>query len=117
MWVIGFIFTHTEAINLPVSLFSGDSGRIWIGISEHSTDGSLGEGAHVVLYYTKSENSISLFAEEPLPELNTNLEFWIAESVDSVDFSKLQEKYGMLGCREYYGTGYVPTIDEEGPSG
>lgn len=45
---------------------------------------------------------------------NTNLEFWIAENVDSVDFSKLQEKYGLFGGREYYGTGYVPTIDENG---
>lgn len=45
---------------------------------------------------------------------NTNLEFWIAENVDSVDFSNLQEKYGLFGGREYYGTGYVPTIDENG---
>ena len=43
----------------------------------------------------------------------TNLEFWIAENVDNVDFSKYQEKYGMFGGREYYGTGYVPTLDEE----
>ena len=44
----------------------------------------------------------------------TNLEFWIAENVDDVDFSKYQEKYGMFGGREYYGTGYVPTTDGEG---
>ena len=42
----------------------------------------------------------------------TNLEFWIAENVDNIDFSKYQEKYGMFGGHEYYGTGYVPTIDE-----
>lgn len=59
MWVIGFIFTHTETIHLPLSLFSGNSGRIWIGISEHSSDGSLGEGAHVVLDYTWNEESIT----------------------------------------------------------
>ena len=59
MWVIGFIFTHTENIHLPLSLFSGNSGRIWIGISEHSSDGSLGEGAHVVLDYTWNEDSIT----------------------------------------------------------
>lgn len=52
--------------------------------------------------------------ETPPAQPNTNLEFWIAENVDSVDFSKLQEKYGMFGGREYYGTGYVPTIDGEG---
>ena len=42
----------------------------------------------------------------------TNLEFWIAENVDNIDFSKYQERYGMFGGHEYYGTGYVPTIDE-----
>ena len=44
----------------------------------------------------------------------SNLEFWIAENVDNVDFSKYQIKYGMMGGTEYYGTGYVPTIDKEG---
>ena len=43
-----------------------------------------------------------------------NLEFWIAENVDKVDFSKHQIKYGMMGGTEYYGTGYVPTVDEHG---
>lgn len=52
--------------------------------------------------------------ETPPAQPNTNLEFWIAENVDGVDFSKLQEKYGMFGGREYYGTGYVPTVDENG---
>lgn len=44
----------------------------------------------------------------------TNLEFWIAENVDDVDFSKYQIKYGIMGGTEYYGTGYVPTVDEYG---
>ena len=44
----------------------------------------------------------------------TNLEFWIAENVDNFDFSAYQEKYGMFGGREYYGMGYVPTINESG---
>ena len=44
----------------------------------------------------------------------TNLEFWIAENVDDVDFSKYQIKSGMMGGTEYYGTGYVPTVDEYG---
>lgn len=58
-WVIGFIFTHTETVQLPLALFSGSSGRIWIGISEHSNDGSLGSGAHVVLDYTRTEDNIT----------------------------------------------------------
>ena len=49
-----------------------------------------------------------------LSEPPSNLEFWIAENVDDVDFSKYQIKYGMMGGTEYYGMGYVPTIDEEG---
>ena len=42
----------------------------------------------------------------------TDLEFWIAENVDDVDFSGRQERYGLMGGREYYGSGYVPTTDE-----
>ena len=59
MWVIGFIFTHTETVQLPLALFPGSSGRIWIGISEYSNDGSLGSGAHVVLDYTRTEDNIT----------------------------------------------------------
>ena len=44
----------------------------------------------------------------------TDLEFWIAENVDAVDFSRYQVKYGMMGGTEYYGTGYIPTLDENG---
>ncbi len=43
-----------------------------------------------------------------------DLEFWIAENVDSFDFSGYQQKYGLFGGYEYYGTGYVPTLDENG---
>ena len=50
----------------------------------------------------------------PPAQTTTNLEFWIAENVDNVDFSKFREKYGMFGGREYYGTGYKPTTDENG---
>ena len=47
-----------------------------------------------------------------LEKPQTNLEFWIAENVDDVDFSSYQMKYGMFGGNMYYGTGYVPTLDE-----
>lgn len=49
-----------------------------------------------------------------IPKRDTNLEFWIAENVDKVDFSNYHEKYGLMGGREYYGTGYVPTTNENG---
>lgn len=49
-----------------------------------------------------------------IPKKDTNLEFWIAENVENVDFSNYQEKFGLMGGREYYGTGYVPTTNEYG---
>ena len=51
-------------------------------------------------------------SKNQLLEPNTNLEFWIAENVDDVDFSNYQMKYGMFGGNMYYGTEYVPTLDE-----
>lgn len=49
-----------------------------------------------------------------LSEPETNLEFWIAENVDDVDFSSYQQRYGLFGGYEYYGTGYTPTTDADG---
>lgn len=49
-----------------------------------------------------------------IPKKESNLEFWIAENVENVDFSNYQEKFGLMGGREYYGTGYVPTTNENG---
>lgn len=51
---------------------------------------------------------------EHLSEPETNLEFWIAENVNDFDFSSYQQRYGLFGGYEYYGTGYVPTLDENG---
>ena len=47
-----------------------------------------------------------------LEKPETNLEFWIGENVDGIDFTNYQMKYGMFGGNMYYGTGYVPTLDE-----
>jgi hypothetical protein len=43
-----------------------------------------------------------------------DLEFWITQDVNDFDFSSYQPKYGIMGGWEYYGTGYVPTLDENG---
>ena len=43
-----------------------------------------------------------------------DLEFWITQDVNDFDFSSYQPKYGIMGGWEYYGTGYVPTLGEEG---
>ena len=55
-----------------------------------------------------------LDADSILDLPGTNLEFWIGENVDDVDFLKYQIKYGMMGGTEYYGEGYAPTVDEFG---
>lgn len=63
---------------------------------------------------------LSCTTEKPNDDINdlsqskTNLEFWIAQNVDNVDWSKYQKKYGIMGGREFYGTGYTPTLDEWG---
>ncbi len=48
------------------------------------------------------------FLEKP----ETNLEFWIAENVDNVDFSKYNF-FNVAGARGYYGTGYIPIYDKD----
>ena len=45
---------------------------------------------------------------------DTDLEFWICDNVDNFDFSDYQPKFGLMGGREYYGTGYTPATDENG---
>lgn len=63
--------------------------------------------AAVLLFLTGCSGK---YLEKP----ETDLEFWITDNVENVDFSKYQEKYGLMGGREYYGSGYVPTTDENG---
>ena len=56
--------------------------------------------------------TLSGCSSNKLKKPETNLEFWIGENVDDVDFSKYQEhyRYGFMGIgRQYYGTGYTPT--------
>ena len=45
---------------------------------------------------------------------DTDLEFWIGENVDGVDFSSFEEQTGWVGARAYYGTGYIPGTDADG---
>lgn len=66
-WVIDFNYTHTESFDLPLSLFSGDSGQICIGLYECSNNApgntNLGSGAYIILLYTRNETSISISAD------------------------------------------------------
>lgn len=49
-----------------------------------------------------------------LREPEHDLEFWITQDVNDFDFSSYQPKYGIMGGWEYYGKGYIPTLDENG---
>ncbi len=57
---------------------------------------------------------VFLFINRKPNRPNTNLEFWIGDNVDEVDFSDYIIKPGLFGGREYYGSDYVPTFDEDG---
>lgn len=54
---------------------------------------------------------VFVFANRKPPRPVTALEFWIGDKVDASTFSGYQMKGGLFGGREYYGTGYVPTLD------
>ena len=58
--------------------------------------------------------AVVIFAQRSVPSPETNLEFWICDNVDGFDFSEYRQRFGLMGGREFYGTGYVPTTDEDG---
>ena len=45
---------------------------------------------------------------------DTTLEFWIAENVKDQDWTGYDEIYGWMGAREFLGSGYKKTQDEDG---
>ena len=52
--------------------------------------------------------------EKGVERPETNLEFWICDNADDIDLSNCKERYGIMGGREYYGSAYTPTINEDG---
>jgi len=46
---------------------------------------------------------------------DTNLEFWITQNVEGINFSRHIEIDGWFGAKQYYGAGYQPIIDDMGP--
>lgn len=56
---------------------------------------------------------LTVSCNSELPNPNTNLEYWICDNVDNVDWKNHQEKYGLFGGIEYYGLGYMPTLGED----
>ncbi len=67
--VIALNYTHTETINLPLSLFSEDSGFVEIFMRDWVDDGTenglFGSGAGVKLYYVR-DNTNLIIAQEPV---------------------------------------------------
>ena len=97
------IFTLVLALILIVSLSACDDEQLPENDNQQTQNNNL-----------LPDNDNQQTQNNNLSQPITNLEFWIAENVDDVDFSKYQIKYGMMGGTEYYGTGYVPTVDEYG---
>ena len=62
--IIDFEYSHTETIDIPLSMFSGDSGRIWIGFhacTDHGLEQHIiGDVGGVWLYYEYNEASHSI---------------------------------------------------------
>lgn len=53
-------------------------------------------------------------AKPPERPEDTNLEFWIGDPVTEASFEGYTPRYGIMGGWQYYGTGYVPGVDEGG---
>ena len=46
---------------------------------------------------------------------DTTLEFWVCEDVEHFDFSGYTPRIGIIGGKEYYGTGYAPAPEGGDP--
>lgn len=65
-WLVGADYTHTELCMLPLSLFPGDSGWVYIRLYEYNSadpDGSHGEEVGIGFYYTRYDTYISFSTE------------------------------------------------------
>ena len=65
-WVVGCEYSYTETYTLPLSLFSGDSGRIYIVLDECNSadfDGLPGARAGILLHYVRNDATITISKE------------------------------------------------------
>ncbi|MBQ8311084.1 MAG: hypothetical protein IJX80_08755 [Clostridia bacterium] len=85
------------------------------------SDFSLGDGKTYNTWVTfevkntgneTNSNGKNAFSGE-MPK-NTSLEFWITEDVKDYDWTGHDEIYGWMGAREFLGSGYKKTQDEDG---
>jgi hypothetical protein len=62
--IIDYEYSHTETIDIPLSMFSGDSGRVWIGFHACTYHGLeqhiIGDSGGVWLYYEYNEATNSI---------------------------------------------------------
>jgi hypothetical protein len=60
-------------------------------------------------------NFSSCSGKETTPEMpeGTTLEFWITQDVSDADFSDYYEIMGWIGAKQYYGSGYLPVLNED----
>ena len=64
--VVGFDYSFTESYMLPLSLFSGDSGQVYISLNECNGadfDGLLGAGVYILLHYVRNDANICISME------------------------------------------------------
>jgi len=117
---------HINYIPEPAAMFSYDLKNMKLAPGEYILLVKYTGGFHVkngavyqsvdsdalIFSVTVTEDNNYITSINPPPPLSSNLEFQIGANVDDIDFSLYQEKYGMFGGHEYYGTGYTPTFDE-----
>ena len=68
MWITGFVYTHSETVEIPISMFADETGEICFVLTEYTKDAfgdeKVGSGAYADLYYQKNETTI-LFGATP----------------------------------------------------
>ncbi len=73
--IVGFNYAHTEEVELPLSMFSADSGYITIAMIEWEDDGTekgaSGAGGGTILYYKRNGENTLIISDKPIPESTT----------------------------------------------
>ena len=73
--VVGFNYAHTETVNLPLSLFSEDSGFVQIlmrdWVDDGTDEGQYGAGGGTILYYKRNGETTLIISDKPIQESTT----------------------------------------------
>lgn len=60
-WPIEYKYSHTEIIQVPLSLFTETSGLVWIGLRERTETGEVCMGSEIALNYVKKNSYINFY--------------------------------------------------------